>query len=318
MPNSRTKAKQNQAEALLERIINTDEKAALVWTTLGLRELAEAATKQGGPVSYVTLRKAMLNKGYTLRMDAARSRENNANHLSPGEQCRYINSLVDYCVRGRIPALYLDFDSHLLTCKDRKKFDLGSHEIPFKEFPKDTVFSFPCLSANMKDKQSPDSLRLAGAFGKDSSFYLLEGRRPAAGKSRAPCATESIGRWLRSLYSRGPVVIVYGSDRPLHRAGEFRAALQALAPVYGPLYVSWLPPCSFKWRRVYAKSGFLYPLSRIASFDLAAVISLLSQPAPSICRNVRLPAGKSWARFDQPRISGPPENVVTDNWNEVF
>jgi len=320
MPNSRTKAKQNQAEALLERIINTDEKAALVWTTLGLRELAGAAAKQGCQASPGTVRKALRSLGYTLGMTASGpgARQAGTNHLTVDGQCSHINRLLNYCRIGKVPALYLDFSNYKLRCRGRKWFTLAGQQVSIATYLNHGEYRFEELKENLTEDSYPDKTRFVESyhdnlvFDDKVLFFLLEGKKSVGIRQFAARAADSVKKSLK-YYPEGPLLVIYSGERPLHNFGEFREKMEALAVAHSPLYVSWLPPCSFKWGlySLITKFGFFYMTAaprNILSLDIVVSASLLTR------RSLRL--------LDlqvQPlqEIPEPPE-AFFDDWNIVF
>jgi hypothetical protein len=282
----------------LEKIIFSAEEhtGPLFWTFLGLREIAKTMNKKGYKICHSAIQTQLKDMGYTLNMKSSTAKD-------MSEQCSYINKLAWIFNSEKDPVIYLDLNPVEIPGKDTwyRSYGNKSGAFPYSQIISDMghepIFQEKGLSA-------------------DSFFWQMPGSYDPVS-----CAAGSIELWFNKfagdfLKNQYPeikklYVIYSGGDRNIITQKVFYEKLESLAKKYQlPVYVSRLPPCTFRFNKIECKIAFFhyFGYNRKRALRIAAQVNMLQRRIPG--DNMPFPDPKERNTiFEHPR---------SDAWNRVW
>jgi hypothetical protein len=294
------KQTERELEQILESIIfsSAGQTGPLLWTSMGLRDMAEAMKQGGHAISHGTVQKLLRRMGYTLNRKSPSAKEGE-DHRSGEGQCAYINKLAGNFFAEKEPVVYLDlapFELHGTETWDRgygEKLDSCGY------------------SRIIADVGHEPELKEMG-FGGDSIFWNSAGRNDPISR-----AVDSIDLWLdqvvmgSSLYvfsakylkMKKLYVICNSGDRNIIAQQEFNARLAILAKeCQTDIYVSFLPPGTFRFNAIEHKTAFFHYFSheRRRAIRVASQVNLVKDRIAAGC---------------PPQL---PAQLPADAWNRIF
>lgn len=228
-------------EALVDPDSRGDPQSPLRWTCKSVRELADALSAQGHPVSYQVVSELLHDAGYSLQANAKRL-EGSA-HPDRDAQFRYLNEQVKSFMTTGDPVVSVDA---------KKKELVGRYKNPGREWQ---VQGAP-EEVNVYDFASQ-------AQGRAIPYGIYEVGRNVGWVSvgrdhdTATFAVESLRRWWaamgRSVYPQASRLLVSadGGGSNGYRVRLWKVEIQRLAEQTGlAITICHLPPGTSKWNKI--------------------------------------------------------------------
>ncbi|MBI2934197.1 MAG: ISAzo13 family transposase [Chloroflexi bacterium] len=228
-------------EALVDPDTRGDPQSPLRWTCKSVRELADALSSQGHPVSYQVVSELLRQAGYSLQANAKRLE--GAAHPDRDAQFRYLNEQVKAFLTGGDPVVSVDA---------KKKELVGRYKNPGREW---------------QPQGAPEEVNvydfLSQAEGRAIPYGIYEVGRNVGWVSvgrdhdTATFAVESLRRWWAamgcSVYPQASRLLVSadGGGSNGYRVRLWKVEIQRLAEETGlAITVCHLPPGTSKWNKI--------------------------------------------------------------------
>jgi hypothetical protein len=228
-------------EALVDPDTRGDPQSPLRWTCKSVRELADALSSQGHPVSYQVVSELLRQAGYSLQANAKRLE--GAAHPDRDAQFRYLNEQVKAFLAAGDPVVSVDA---------KKKELVGRYKNPGREW---------------QPQGSPEEVNvydfLSQAEGRAIPYGIYEVGRNVGWVSvgrdhdTAAFAVESLRRWWAamgcSVYPQTSRLLVCadGGGSNGYRVRLWKVEIQRLAEETGlAITVCHLPPGTSKWNKI--------------------------------------------------------------------
>jgi len=231
-------------KALVDPVTRGDPESPLLWTTKSMRNLADALTEAGHPVSHVRVAEILHSLEYSLQANA-KTREGNQ-HPDRDAQFRYINFQVKARLAVGLPVLSVDTKKKELVGEDPGYKNTGREWQP-KGTPVEVgVHDFP---DKILGKAVPYGVYDVGA----NSAWLLVGSDADTGAF----AVQALRRWWQAVGAEvypaaGRLLICAdagGSNS--YRGRLWKTELAGLADETGMVItVCHLPPGTSKWNKI--------------------------------------------------------------------
>lgn len=228
-------------ERILEETTAGDPMSHLRWTCKSTRSIADELSRQGVPVSWMTVARYLHEQEYSLqgnvKMDEGRQ------HVDRDGQFRYINRVVDEFLKAEDPVISVDAKKKELVGNFRSPGQLWRHKGEPIEV---SAYDFPTLA---KGKALP-----YGAYDvADNTAMVTVG----VTHDTAAFAVESIRRWWQRLGRKAHpnakrlLMCADAGGSNGYRLKGWKLHLQQLADEIGlPLTVCHYPPGTSKWNRI--------------------------------------------------------------------
>jgi hypothetical protein len=268
--------------------------------------MADAMKAKGYIISHGTIQKLLRNMGYTTNMKGHAAKES-TDHLGRDGQCSYINRLAGVFFAEKEPVMYLDLTS----------FKLHGTETWDRRYGE----NLDCCgySRIIADVGHESDLKEMG-FGGDSIFW-----RSPVNSDPVSHAAENIDLWLRRIIPDSRLyvfsvkyrkmkklyVICNSGDRNIIAQEAFNTTMENLAKEYQiAIYVSYLPPGTFRFKSVEHKTAFFHYFSheRRRAIQITSQANLIKDRAGAGAMPDADAKGQA-ALFDRPR---------EDAWNRIF
>ena len=228
-------------EALVDPDTRGDPRSPLRWTCKSVRQLAEALSQQGHPVSHEVVRELLREAGYSLQANAKRLE--GATHPDRDAQFRYLNEQVkEFLAKGQ-PVVSVDAKKKELVGRYK---NAGREWQPTGEPEAVNVYDF-----------------LSQAEGRAIPYGIYEVGRNVGwvnvGRDHdtATFAAESLRRWWwamgHAVYPQAKrwLVCADGGGSNGYRVRLWKVEVQRLADETGlPITVCHLPPGTSKWNKI--------------------------------------------------------------------
>ncbi|GHU52489.1 hypothetical protein FACS189496_2700 [Bacilli bacterium] len=297
-----------ELERALESIIlsSPGQTGPLLWTSMGLREIAEAMRRRGYAISHGTVKSLLLRMGYTMNMKSSAMKKKDEPR-SREDQCAWINKLAGTFFSKKEPVIYLDlspFELHGSETWNRgygEKLDSCGYARIISDVGHET---------DLKEK----------GFNQESIFRRANGHHDPIS-----LAVDSIALWLAQvimtsnlyLFSvkyrrvKNLYVICNSGDRNIIAQEAFTTGLAGLAKErQTALCVSCLPPGTFRFNTIEHKTAFFHYFchERKRAIKVTAQINLIKDSA----------AADGMLKPEVLKKAGPLPELAQDAWNRVF
>jgi hypothetical protein len=231
------------AEALrgiVGRATRGDPAGPLVWTSLGLRDIAEELTASGFPVSHMGVKTLLLAQGYTLQSD--RKAHGGGGGPDRNAQFEKINEIAGEFIRNGLPAVSVDA---------KKKEPIGEYKNAGREW---------------RGKGTPREVEVydfIGPSGKATPYGVYDITDNAGFVSvgvshdTAEFAVNSIENWWAQMGrashpgAKAVMVTADGGGSNGSRSRLWKTSLQRFCDTHGiAVCVSHFPPGTSKWNKI--------------------------------------------------------------------
>lgn len=228
-------------EALVDPDTRGDPMSPLRWTCKSVRQLAEALTEAGHPVSHEVVRQLLKEAGYSLQANA--KRREGTSHADRDAQFRYLNEQVKAFLAAGQPVVSVDSKKKELI----GNFKNGGQEWqPTGEPEEVNVYDF---LSDAEGRAIPYGIYDVGR----NAGWISVGRD----HDTASFAAESLRRWWRTMghdaYPQADRLLICadGGGSNGYRVRLWKVEVQRLADDTGlHITVCHLPPGTSKWNKI--------------------------------------------------------------------